>query len=212
MYSTGGGNGGNGGGDGGSGGGGGGFGGGNGAAASNDNYGVNGSPGGTAPAILIDDPAQTIYNWVKGQVETFAALPGGSGDDILDGGPGSDDLFGMEGTNTFVFNSCDAQFGKDVDTIYMWNIASANKIELNTDGVILNTAEVSAIIAAQTPSNSFIDRTIVHADGANQVTIVIKDIGRDLLVSDFNTGPGGEVCPKKFPWHMFLPGIISPKK
>ena len=186
LYTTGGGDGGNGTGDYSGGGGGGGFGGGNGGDGGDYSVGDTGAAGGTGQAILIDDAGQTVYNWVKGQVGTLSALPGGAGADTLDGGPGSDDLFGMGGINTFVFESDDAFSGSDVDTIYDWNNGTANTIELTTGGATLSDAQLSAIVAAQTVAGA--DRTIIHADGANQVTIVVKDINQDLTAADLNIG------------------------
>ena len=170
------------------GGGGGGFGGGNGGNGDPE-FATPGVAGGTGQAILIDHVDQRIYNWVKGQVGTLSALPGGAGDDTLDGGPGSDDLFGMGGTNTFVFESDDAFSGSDFDTIYDWNNGTTNQIQLTTGGATLSDALVDAVVAVQTGVGA--DREIIHADGANQVTIVVKDIGRDLTASDLgaNTPP-----------------------
>jgi Domain of unknown function (DUF4347) len=165
--------------------------------------GGSGAAGGPAQAVLEDNPVQTIYSYVNGVLLSLSGSPGGAGNDILDGGPGSDDLFGMGGTNTFVFETDDASTGSDIDTIYDWNNGSSNKIELKTGGSLLSSDKVSAIIAAQTSIGD--DRTIIHADGSNQVTIVVIDIGRDLVLSDF-------IYEDAFPWHMFLPAIVSPKK
>ena len=48
----------------------------------------------------------------------------------------------------------------------------------------MDSAQITAILAAQTGAPGP-DRTIVHADGLNQVTIVVKDINRDLVFTDF---------------------------
>ena len=53
-------------------------------------FSTSGEAGGTSPVTLIDDLGKTIYNYVKNQVGTLSELPGGSGDDTLDGGAGSD--------------------------------------------------------------------------------------------------------------------------
>lgn len=190
TYTTGGGYGGNGGDDLGGGGGGGGFGGGNGGDGGNyDGYsGSAGITGSEVPVTLIDDAGQTVYNYVKGQTGTLASLPGGAGNDTLNGGPGSDDLFGMGGTNIFVFESNDATSGSDVDTIFDWNNSTTNKIRLQSGEKVLTNTQVTAILSAQTANGA--DRTIVHANGTNQVTIVVKDIDRDLVISDFEVESG----------------------
>jgi hypothetical protein len=220
MNLTGGGNGGNGGtnaggvyvGDG-AGGGGGGLGGGvggNGGSGGTNNT-TDGQKGGTAQTAIIDNPAQVIYKYVKKKLGILAAYPGGAGDDTLDGGPGSDHLFGMGGSNTFIFESDDTTSNSDmdtdpeIDTIYDWKNGSANKIKLTTGGKTLTNAQITAIITAQKTVGN--DRTIEHGNGVNKVKIVVKDIKEDLVLSDFIVGAEN----KKFPWTMFLPAILSSK-
>lgn len=194
----------------------GGFGGGGGGGFGSDSIGVGGNgvsgtdiggigtTGGSSPATLEDNSPQTIYSYVKGVVLSLASFPGGAGNDTLDGGPGSDSLFGMGGTNTFVFETDDASpGGVDKDQIYDWGNGTSNKIELKTGGSTLSKEEVLAIIAAQTAEVD--DRSIIHVDGLNQVVIDVRDIGRDLEPSDF-------IVKDEFPWAMFLPAIVSPKK
>ena len=183
------------------GGGGGGFGGGAGGSGANStvNTAQPGSAGGESPVTLEDDSSRSVYTYVLGKLDELINSPGGAGNDTLDGGPGSDHLFGMGGTNIFVFESNGA--ADDTDTIHDWNRGTGNRIKLTTDGVVLTEKQVAVIIGNQAANGS--DRSIVHSSGSGQVTIVVKGIGRDLKTEDFLADRPG------FNWSMFLPAIIG---
>ncbi len=207
------------------GGGGGGLGGGNGGDFNN-----NGVAGGSE-SISTADSSSIIYNGVKSLVDKvfFDMLPGGSGNDILHGeagsdelfgmggndtlyggtdndtlrgGPGSDDLYGGIGSNIFVFEANNGVSGNDQDTIHDWSQGTDNKIILTVNGEQLSSSDISKILAAQ--SSNLNDRSIVHANGTNKVTITVNSLGRNLGLNDFKP-------LNSFPWPMFLPGIIAPK-
>jgi len=177
------------------------------AGAYVDKY-SSGTPGqagenGSTATVTLDDTGGAIHADTTAKLASgyFTSKTGGNGNDTLDGGPGSDALLGMGGTNTFAFESNDATSGSDVDTIYDWNSGEGNKIELKTNGKTLSESRINNILSAQLPAGD--DRTIVHVHGSNQVTIMVKDIGRDLTLDDFVVGD--------FPWTMFLPAITGQK-
>ncbi|MBU0675761.1 MAG: DUF4347 domain-containing protein [Proteobacteria bacterium] len=149
---------------------------------------ANGTPGaaGDLNQISVADAGGAAYALVTGQVNTLPSLLHGAGNDTLDGGPGSDALFGMGGTNTFVFESDDAPIANnDTDTIYDFTNGTNNKIRLTTGGILLTELSIEGIFAAQTTSGT--DRWIGHAaGGTHSVTIVVKNINRDLVKADFD--------------------------
>ncbi len=192
---TGSGNGGNGGAYYGGGGGGGGFGGGDGGNGgdvpaperANRVPGSDGFDGGTA-TYSIDDVAGVIWASVKAGVDggAYNDLNTGGGNDTLDGGPGSDDLFGFGGTNTFLFELDDV-VAADIDTIHDFNAGTGNVIDLQQTGVTFDAATINGFLAGQTPTRGGIDRTLT-VGCAGELTIVVKNIARDLVIGDFNTG------------------------
>jgi hypothetical protein len=173
-------------------------------------YGQPGDDGSTDSVIQADTGgavhAAAMAKIVSGYFDTNL---GGNGNDELDGGPGSDVLLGMGGTNTFVFEVNDATSGSDVDTIYGWNDGSANLIDLRIGGSTFDLTQVDAVVASQEGAGVG-DRSLVFRDACNQVTIVVKNIDRDLTSADFVIGPGAVVSPPRscFPWNMFMPAII----
>lgn len=176
-------------------------------------YGQPGAYGSTDSVIQADAGgavhAAAMTKIVSGYFDTKL---GGNGNDELDGGPGSDALLGMGGTNTFVFEVNDATSGRDVDTIYGWNDGSANLIDLRIGGDTFDLTQVDAMVASQEGAGVG-DRSIVLRDACNQVTIVVKDIDRDLTSADFVIGPGAVVSLKGcFNWNLFLPAIIGGQK
>jgi Domain of unknown function (DUF4347)/RTX calcium-binding nonapeptide repeat (4 copies) len=178
-----------------------------GGSTSNSIYGLSGDNGSTDPVVQDDtwgaDHAVTLAKISNGYYD--GAL-GGNGDDELDGGPGSDVLFGMGGANTFIFETNDATSGHDVDVIYGWNDGSGNLIELRVDGDTFDSDQVDTVVASQ--GRALSDRFVTHKDDYRQVTIVVKNLGRDLTSADFVIGSGAVITPS-FPWPMFMPAIIS---
>lgn len=109
----------------------------------------------------------------------------GAGDDVLDGGPGSDHLFGLGGNDVFVSQLDDATSETDTDTI--WDLNAGDLIAVTSGGTSLDSATITTALGSQTSAPDATDRTVTLSDGTNSVTIVVKDIGRDLLVDDFAT-------------------------
>ncbi len=168
----------------------------------------NGGKGGDGLTIqmLLPDTGSGHHTEALAKISSdwFSDKSGGGGDDILDGGPGSDELFGMGGSNNFIFESDDATSGIDVDSIHDWNKGNDNKISLTTGGRILTDKKINSLLPGQTVDGE--DRTIVHGPSGSQVSIVVKNIDRDLVLEDFY------FVEYKFPWPMFLPAIANPKK
>ncbi len=151
--------------------------------------GQNGA-GGTAEQVAWSDTTGGLYSYVAGELAgIFSTTSGtshgvGSGSDTLNGGPGSDDLFGLGGNDTFVFERDEAG-SSDTDTVWDFNrLGEADLLRLTITGTVIDTAARDSLIAGQTASGS--DREIVFTDSASHtVTIVIKGLGRDLTASDF---------------------------
>ncbi len=135
-----------------------------------------------------DDAGQTIFTAVKAEVDAgnMTGLPGGDGDDVIDGGAGSDDLFGMGGTNTFAFELNDATSGSDIDVIHDWSAGTANLINIQVAGESIDETSVNLLIASQVADVG--DRSFTVSDGTNAMGITVKNIGRDLVLGDFVAG------------------------
>lgn len=156
--------------------------------------GNNGYAGSTTP-VHWDDSTGALWSYVYGQRSTiFSTSLGttsgvGAGADSIDGGEGSDQLYGLGGNDTFVFNRDEAG-SSDVDTIWDFNrLSETDKLSLYAGGSLIYPSARNALIAAQTTSGS--DRSIVFSDGgSHSVTITVKNIGRDLVAADFNVVAG----------------------
>ncbi|MBF0185243.1 MAG: FG-GAP repeat protein, partial [Magnetococcales bacterium] len=162
---------------------------------------TSGSPtagaAGDTQVVSITDTNSTIYNYVYAQLANiFTSTPGtsfgyGAGADTLNGGGGSDHLFGLGGNDTFLFELTDAG-SADSDTIWDFDKNSeADKLKLTINGTTLDSTAVNALIAAQTSSGS--DRNLIFTDNSgHQVTIVVKNIGRNLAATDFCAQGAGD--------------------
>ncbi|MBF0628470.1 MAG: cadherin domain-containing protein, partial [Magnetococcales bacterium] len=166
--------------------------GGHGGSYNSGNSAAVGSAGDTS-VVSLDDTSGTFYSYVSGQLSSiFTSTAGtlngyGAGADTLNGGAGSDHLFGLGGNDIFVFELNEAG-AADLDTIWDFDKNSeADVLKLTQGGAVIDTATRDALIAAQTASGA--DRTLVFSDGVdNQVTILVKNIGRNLTASDFCVG------------------------
>lgn len=180
-------------------------------------YSFNGQPGedGSIEPVIQADTGGEVHAAALANIRSgyFDNKKGGNGNDEINGGPGSDILFGMGGTNTFVFEADDAISGRDIDTIYGWNDGFANMIDLRVGGNTFDSAQVAAVVVSQKDTGSG-DRTIVLQNACNKVSIVFKDIDRNLTGADFFIGTGAVFSPPKncFPWNMFMPAIIGGQK
>jgi len=154
--------------------------------------GSDGADGDTT-TYTMPDPTGVVNTASAGQLATLLAdNPNfGAGDDILDGGAGSDHLFGMGGNDTFVFELDDANVGgTDTDTV--WDLNAGDMMSVTSGGTLPDDPTVSTALAGQlvdTPEAG--DRTITVSDATNTMNIVVKGIGRDLILGDFNTSGGG---------------------
>jgi len=131
-----------------------------------------------------------VYNFVKDHLEyiLLSYTSYGNGNDTINGGPGSDHLFGLGGNDAFVFELTDAVSGNDIDTIWDFCKNGDNdKIKLTIGGTsITNQAKSELISKQKTSGDTDKDREIVFTDGGQyQVTIIFKDIGRDIELTDF---------------------------
>jgi len=139
---------------------------------------------GSGDLVSGADTNGTIYNFINGQLENFGTLAGtsngfGAGADTLDGGEGSDNLFGLGGGDTFVVDLSDGESG-DIDTIWDFNAAEGDTVKiLGEDGVTdisINMATGSLAgesgNIAGTQNISADDSAIYFADGS---ALLLKD-------------------------------------
>ena len=153
--------------------------------------GGNGGTGSTNK-VIYDDSSGNLYSYVSGQLTSiFGSTPGtlngvGTGADIIDGGAGNDHLFGLGGNDIFVFEITDAG-ASDVDVIWDFNrIGEGDKIRLASNNNIISNTDINSIIAIQVVNGN--NRTIIFNDGGGkQVSIEVKNIGRNLVVADFDS-------------------------
>lgn len=160
-------------------------------------HGVRGADGSTTQLSHADDGlAGSIWEFVKTMVDagSLDGRPSGAGGDTLNGGPGSDDLFGMGGADTFQFEANDSPTANgDSDTIHDF-VPGTDIIELLACGNLIDTAARDAILLAQTAAPTASDRTIQFSSGNNSMTIVVKGIATDLTAADvpaIASGTGG---------------------
>lgn len=167
-------------------GGGGGFGGSSGGAgAISTGPGNVGGDGNTAEH-RYDDITGSIHSYVLGRLGTILSdYPAyGAGIDTLDGGPDSDHLFGLGGADIFEFELNDAFNGNDIDTIWDFNVLGTDKLSLKIGGIAIDPTTQNDLITNQIIDVN--DRKLVFSNGADkQVTIVIKNLGRDIVATDF---------------------------
>lgn len=194
-------------------GGGGGWGGGNGGDSSifgvNTNvanaYGLPGEAGGVASVTIVDD-GNAIYSVVRNHVAgvtVFEGAPGGAGNDTLNGGPGGDELFGMGGADTFVFEISDApsdplrtfELEPDVDRIWDFTVGS-DLIELKLGGVLASSTVIATAVANQQVDVPALgSRTLrIYASPYTHV-IQISDVYQDLVAADFTPATDDNNAP-----------------
>ncbi|MEO5363811.1 MAG: FG-GAP-like repeat-containing protein [Magnetococcus sp. DMHC-8] len=145
---------------------------------------------GDTSVVALSDAGGTIYSYVNTNLATiFTSTAGttsgyGAGSDVLDGGAGSDHLFGLGGNDTFVFELNDAG-AADTDTVWDFDKNSETDIlRLTVAGTTIDVTTRDALVAAQVVSGA--DRSVIFTDGTgHQVTILLKNLGRDLVGTDF---------------------------
>jgi len=156
---------------------------------STNGIGADGATGSTASlanfASLLDGAHASVLNDITSTNSAIFTDETGTGDDVIDGGGGSDHLFGMGGNNRFVFEVDDAG-AADVDIIYDWDRGTDNVIELRDNGALLDLSAIDAIVAAAGTSGDY-----VFANGSGQqVTIQVRDLAGNPVVlnaTDFAT-------------------------
>jgi hypothetical protein len=101
----------------------------------------------------------------------------GAGDDVLDGGAGSDQLFGLGGADTFKFDLATA--GAD-DKDRVWDLTAADRIELS-NGARLTGDALRAIVNAASKVDS-------DADGAvDDLRLSLSQANQSLSIDLVNT-------------------------
>lgn len=171
---------------------------GNGATADVSQYGITGVSGSDTPLTFVEDGGIGSYREaVKTKVDAgyFTGLLSGAGSDTLDGGPGSDDLFGLGGADVFQFEVTDAAaINNDTDTIHDFAVGT-DRIHILNNGVLIDAAMRNALLITQTANPTAMDRTLVYTEGSDSVTIVVLGVGNDLLASDVPTNTLPTVNP-----------------
>ncbi|MBF0137807.1 MAG: hypothetical protein HQL65_16375 [Magnetococcales bacterium] len=163
------------------GGGGGGFGG---AAGGSASSGV-GSAGDTT-AHYCFDTSGSIYTYLSQESilrNVLTNYPGyGSGNDLIDGGAGSNELFGLGGSDTFQIDSADAGDNR------IWDLTASDVLTLKTSGATLSSAALDTVLATKTVGDfdgdgNSDDITLTfegHTIKLINLTYVVKS-GTDLL-------------------------------
>ncbi len=166
------------------------LGGGGGGFGSGGNGGSGYGSSGDSAVHFLTDTSNTIYNAVSAILSNLLTNNPdfGSGADTLDGGAGSDDLFGLGGEDVFLFELNDATSGSDVDTVWDFrkNGETTETLDLEIGSSLISSAKRDALIAAQTTVNTNDRQIVFNNGGSEQVTILVKDISRDLTASDFS--------------------------
>ncbi|SLM27868.1 exported hypothetical protein [Desulfamplus magnetovallimortis] len=106
----------------------------------------------------------------------------GTGNDTIDGGGGSDDLFGLGGNDIFLFELTHAG-ATDEDVIWDFNVSGSDTLSLKNGGQYIDNATKEGIIAGQIINGN--DRSLVFSGSGHQITITIKNIGRNISEGDF---------------------------
>ena len=123
----------------------------------------------------------------------------GSGDDLLDGGLGSDTLMGLGGSDTFVFDLADSPYGHESDVILDFNKPDADKIRLEDNDVVFTSAEIDQVLAGTHPDIAISDdgthTTFTLNNGATLE--VYNIVAADLANSDFVTSGSTPSSPPK---------------
>ncbi len=145
--------------------------------------------------VLPDDAAATLYRFVLQKLpDVFIDNPNlqlpyggrtasgyGAGSDVLSGGPGSDQLFGLGGNDAFELS--------DDDTDTVWDFdrnGEADQLKFTAGGFGLDDAGIGQLLASQSADGT--DRRLTWRDDAGHgLTVVLKNIGRDLVAADFLT-------------------------
>lgn len=153
--------------------------------------------------VLPDDAGGTLYSFVLQKLpDVFIDNPNlqlpyggrtasgyGGGSDVLNGGPGSDQLFGLGGNDVFVFELS----GVDDDTDTVWDFdrnGEADRLALTIGGNELDMFAIDIAIDRflATQSADGADRRLVWRDAAGHgLTVLLKNIGRDVVAADFLT-------------------------
>ena len=139
-----------------------------------------GSAGGTEVHSYLDDNA-TIYQYLSNLAVLRTLLannPGyGAGADVLDGGAGSDQLFGLGGADTFKFDLATA--GAD-DKDRVWDLTAADRIELS-NGARLTGDALKAVVNSASKVDS-------DADGAvDDLRLSLSQANQSLSIDLVNT-------------------------
>lgn len=173
-----------------SGGGGAGFGG---AAGGNANYGSNSFSGtdGDVDQYTYTDSTGNIYGYFTETVLSSLLVNNpnfGIGNDVINGGAGYNNLFGMGGYNTFIVDSAD----NAVRTV-IWDLKYDDKLLLENDGILVSEITTGSIldnaIYGDFDGDALDDDTRITFNGR---PIDIVDV---LLSNSNNVGTDGEISP-----------------
>lgn len=117
---------------------------------------------------------------------------------MLNGGPGSDQLFGLGGNDVFAFELNDA--GDDTDTVWDFDRnGETDQLKFTAGEFGLDDVGIGQLLASQSADGS--DRRLTWQDDAGHgLTVVLKNIGRDLMAADFlSTASSGTVGDDRAP-------------
>jgi len=172
------------------GGGGAGFGG---AAGGNGGSGSNGSGGadGSTQQYTYDDITGSIHGYFTQAVlrtiltnnPTF-----GRGNDIINGGAGNNNLFGLGGINTFIVDSEDNAVRNVI-----WDFKYGDRLLLNNNGTLVSEFDADSILDAAIYGD--FDGDNLGDDTRITFNSTIIDLIDVVLTTENNVGTGGEISP-----------------
>ena len=172
------------------GGGGAGFGGAAGGNAGGGSNGLKGSDG-DDNQYTYDDSTGSIFGYFTETVLRTLLLNNpnfGGGNDVINGGAGYNNLFGMGGSNTFIVDSAD----NAVRTV-IWDLKFGDKLLLEHDGVLVSEITTGSIldnaIYGDFDGDELDDDTRITFNGR---PVDIIDV---ILSNRNNVGTGGEISP-----------------
>ncbi len=151
---------------------------------SGGNYSGGNGQDGDEQQYSMTDTGGVVHDFVFDQLASLLSTHSefGAGTDLLDGGAGSDELFGLGGVDTFQFKLSDAVSGSDKDTI--WDFTSGETIRLlDNNESLISESNLAILLGVQVTDGT--DRSVGFAEDGNSVTILVKGIDTDLTSADF---------------------------
>ncbi|MDP4103308.1 MAG: hypothetical protein Q8935_00025 [Bacillota bacterium] len=186
------------------GGGGGGFGGAAGGSGGQSNFAARNGANGNNNVHIYADNSGSIHSYFTDAVlrNIWINYPYyGNGDDIINGGPGSNDLFGLGGSNTFIIDSADTPVRNRI-----WDFKAGDKLYLEKSGIIVTAVQATSILEGATygdyDGDGYADDTRFVFAGSEVVILNVN------LTSTNNQGTNGCISPVNTSPRIDLPDSV----